>query len=54
MTAAIPASRLLVFDVAEGWEPLCRFLDVPVPDDVPFPHHNLRADFWDAVGGEPD
>jgi hypothetical protein len=28
--AAIPAERLLVFDVAEGWAPLCRFLDVPV------------------------
>ncbi len=50
--AAIPADRLLIFDVAEGWEPLCRFLDVPAPDR-PFPHHNLRADFWEAVGGEP-
>lgn len=51
--AAIPADRLLVFDVAEGWEPLCAFLEVPVPDD-PFPHHNLRADFWEFLGGEPD
>ncbi len=50
--AAIPADRLLVFDVAEGWEPLCRFLGVPVPE-APFPHHNLRADFWEALGGEP-
>lgn len=50
--SAIPADRLLVFDVAEGWEPLCRFLDVPVPDG-PFPHHNLRADFWEVLGGEP-
>jgi hypothetical protein len=48
----IPASRLLVFDVAEGWEPLCRFLNVPVPAAA-FPHHNLRADFWDVLGGEP-
>ena len=37
--AAIPAERLLVFNVAEGWEPLCRFLDCPVPD-VPFPRIN--------------
>lgn len=49
---AIPPERLLVFDVAEGWEPLCRFLAVPVPD-IPFPHRNLRADFWEVLGGEP-
>jgi hypothetical protein len=49
---AIPPERLLVFDVAEGWEPLCRFLNVPVPNR-PFPHLNLRADFWEALGGEP-
>lgn len=50
--AAVPAEKLLVFDVAEGWEPLCTFLDVPAPD-TPFPHHNVRADFWDVLGGEP-
>jgi hypothetical protein len=49
---ALPASRLLIFDVAEGWEPLCSFLGVEVPDE-PFPHHNLRADFWEVLGGEP-
>jgi hypothetical protein len=48
----IPADRLLVFDVAEGWEPLCRFLGVAVPAGA-FPHHNLRADFWEVLGGEP-
>ncbi len=51
--ATVPADKLLVFDVAQGWEPLCDFLEVPVPD-VPFPHRNLRADFWDVLGGEPD
>jgi Sulfotransferase domain len=50
--AAIPAERLLVFDVAEGWEPLCRFLGVPVPD-VAFPHRNSKDDFWANLGGEP-
>jgi hypothetical protein len=48
----IPADRLLVFDVAQGWEPLCRFLEVPAPD-MPFPHRNVGADFWDVLGGEP-
>lgn len=49
---ALPAHRLLVFDVAEGWEPLCAFLGAEIPDE-PFPHHNLRADFWEVLGGEP-
>ncbi|MFK7743677.1 MAG: sulfotransferase family protein [Roseobacter sp.] len=51
--AAIPADRLLVFDVAQGWQPLCRFLDVPVPT-TPFPHENKQDDFWAAFGGEPE
>lgn len=49
---AIPASRLLVYDVAQGWEPLCAFLGVPVPDQ-PFPRRNGREDFWANLGGEP-
>jgi len=36
------SERLLVFDVSEGWEPLCQFLDVPVPAG-PFPHVNDSA-----------
>jgi hypothetical protein len=32
-------SRLLVFEVKDGWAPLCKFLEVPVPDE-PFPHLN--------------
>ncbi len=40
----VPAERLLVYDVAEGWEPLCRFLQRPVPD-TPFPHSNSTEDF---------
>ena len=40
----VPADRLLVYSVKEGWEPLCKFLGVPVPD-VPFPRVNQRGDF---------
>jgi hypothetical protein len=29
--------RLLVHSAKDGWEPLCKFLGVPVPD-VPYPH----------------
>lgn len=38
--ATVPADRLLVFRVQDGWEPLCRFLGREVPADVPFPHLN--------------
>lgn len=37
-----PPERLLVFDVADGWVPLCRFLGVPVPTQ-PFPRLNDAA-----------
>ena len=47
----IPADQLLVFQVKEGWEPLCDFLGVAVPDE-PFPRTNDRAEFWDRVSGK--
>ena len=37
----VPKDQLLVFDVKEGWEPLCKFLDLPIPD-IPFPNINDR------------
>jgi Sulfotransferase domain len=40
--AAVPKGRCLVYSVTEGWEPLCAFLGVPVPD-TPFPRINDRA-----------
>ena len=46
--AAIPESQLLVFEVREGWAPLCEFLGVDVPADD-FPRTNDRAMFWDIV-----
>lgn len=41
---SVPADRLLVFNVKQGWEPLCRFLGLPVPE-TPFPHLNETAEF---------
>ncbi len=38
----IDPSRLLVFEARDGWEPLCRFLNVPIPAD-PYPHVNDTA-----------
>lgn len=40
----VPADRLLVFDVRQGWEPLCHFLDQPVPNE-PFPRLNDKQFF---------
>ena len=47
--ATIDPSRLLVFNVKEGWEPLCRFLGVDAPADA-FPRLNDTASFqaWAA------
>jgi hypothetical protein len=42
--AAIPADRLLVYEISDGWQPLCDFLGVPVPDESP-PQENTRAEF---------
>lgn len=39
----VPAERLLVYEVREGWGPLCRFLDVLEPA-TPFPHLNEGED----------
>jgi len=40
----IPAERLLVHEVSQGWEPLCRFLGADVPDE-PFPRVNTTEEF---------
>ena len=41
---ALPPERLLVYEIVEGWAPLCRFLERPVPD-APFPRVNATAEF---------
>ena len=35
----VPKEQLLVYDVRGGWEPLCEFLEAPLPND-PFPRLN--------------
>lgn len=46
VVATIPPERLLVFEAAEGWEPLCAFLGVQAPA-TPFPRTNSREEFWE-------
>ena len=41
--AAAPKGRVLVFEAKQGWEPLCKFLGVPVPAE-PFPRVNDTAE----------
>lgn len=36
----VPKDKLVYFDVRDGWEPLCRALQVPVPKGVEFPKIN--------------
>lgn len=38
----VPKERLLFFNMKEGWDPLCHFLGVPIPDK-PFPQVHDRA-----------
>lgn len=49
--ATIPRDRLLVYQVKDGWAPLCGFLGQPVPA-APFPRTNDRGEFWDRVSGK--
>lgn len=39
-----PPEKLLLFHAADGWEPLCTFLGVPIPDQ-PYPHANTTSEF---------
>ena len=39
----VPADKLLVYNVKQGWKPLCDFLECQVPT-VPFPHENINAE----------
>ncbi len=40
----ISPERLLVLNVSDGWSPLCRFLDLPIPD-IKFPMVNSTTQY---------
>ena len=46
----VPADRLLVWEPRDGWEPLCEFLEVGVPDE-PLPNVNDTAAFKEGILG---
>ena len=45
----VPKKRLLVYEVKDGWEPLCSFLDRPIPEET-FPHLNKKENFPAMLG----
>jgi hypothetical protein len=46
--ATVPADKLLVYDVRDGWGPLCKFLGVEEPKD-PLPHLNKKENFKEML-----
>ncbi len=44
----IPPEQLLVYQVKQGWEPLCQFLNVEIPT-TEFPRTNNRKEFWELI-----
>lgn len=46
--ATVPPERLLVHNLGDGWGPLCRWLDLPVPE-VDYPRGNSSAEFTDRA-----
>lgn len=51
--ATVPPERLLEWQAADGWPPICAALDLPVPDE-PFPHVNTTEDFRQMRHGSQD
>ena len=51
--ATVEPGRLLVFNVAEGWAPLCRFLEADVPA-ITFPRLNSSRQFVDQEWADKD
>jgi hypothetical protein len=47
--SGVPPDRLLEYDITQGWEPLCDFLGLPVPDE-PVPFVNDRRAFRELFG----
>ena len=43
----VPPEKLLVYNVKQGWEPLCDFLGCEVPT-IAFPHENIKGEIAEA------
>lgn len=47
----IPSDRLLIMELGEGWERLCKFLDKPVPSE-PYPRVNSTDEFKRMINSD--
>jgi hypothetical protein len=45
----VPTERLLIYEVKDGWNPLCEFLGIEAPKAKPFPHFNDSDSFRKMV-----
>ena len=39
----VPKDQLLIFNAKDGWEPLCTFLKVDIPKNIPYPRKNTKS-----------
>jgi len=46
--SSVPADKLLVYDVRDGWGPICKFLGVEEPAE-PLPHLNKKENFKEML-----
>lgn len=51
--SGIDPSRLLEWTIGDGWEPICKALRIPVPDE-PFPHTNSTKEWLERAGNRND
>ena len=52
----VPPKQLLVYEPGQGWNPLCDFLGIAIPDK-PYPHVNSTAEFtqrWQKIAAEAE
>ncbi len=47
----VPADNLLIYEAGQGWQPLCDFLDKPMPE-IDYPKVNSSADFNRRFGAK--
>ena len=49
--ALVPSEKLLVYNVKQGWKPLCDFLGCEVPT-IAFPHESIKSEIAEAPSSE--
>ncbi|XP_039274031.2 uncharacterized protein LOC120347985 [Styela clava] len=47
----VQKDKLLVFQLSDSWEPLCRFLGKKIPEGISYPHKNKLGAHFKSDGG---